>query len=341
MRAAIYGAGAMGTVLGAMITKNGGEIQLITRNKEHVAALNEKGARVIGEVDFTVKVDAITPDKMSGKYDIIFLMTKQRGNGETCEYIKDYLEDDGVICTLQNGLPEPAVAEVVGKERCLGCVVSWGAAKVESGVVSLDTKPADMKFSLGSYFGKNDKIAEVEKILALAGNIETEENFFSARWAKLAINSSFSAICALTGMKFGEISRERKTKSIALKLINEAFDVAAKYGVETACISGYDIMKYFRCDKPLKKLGAKIILPVAMKKYSKLMSGMYYDLIAGRKCDIDFINGVISHLGKKLGVSTPYNDKIVKLCHEAEERIARGERAEEVISRANIGKILK
>ena len=74
---AIYGAGSLGTVLGAYITKNGGKIDLINRNKAHVAALNEKGAIITGTVDMTVPVTAFTPDEMSKKYDVIFLLTKQ------------------------------------------------------------------------------------------------------------------------------------------------------------------------------------------------------------------------------------------------------------------------
>ena len=63
-RYAIYGAGSLGTVLGAFITKNGGQVDLINRNKAHVDLLNEKGAHIIGTVDMTVPVKAITPGEM-------------------------------------------------------------------------------------------------------------------------------------------------------------------------------------------------------------------------------------------------------------------------------------
>ena len=93
IRAAIYGAGSLGTVLGAYITKNGGKIDLINRNKAHVAALNEKGAIINGTVNMTVPVTAITPDQMEGKYDVIFLMTKQLFNKEVVTMLKDYLTE--------------------------------------------------------------------------------------------------------------------------------------------------------------------------------------------------------------------------------------------------------
>ena len=82
MRTAIYGAGSLGTILGAFINKAGMPIDLINRNKAHVEALNSNGASVTGTMQFNQKVNAYTPDMMSGEYDIIFLMTKQQNNKE-------------------------------------------------------------------------------------------------------------------------------------------------------------------------------------------------------------------------------------------------------------------
>ena len=113
MRTAIYGAGSLGTILGAFITRNGGQIDLINRNRAHVEALQKDGAHVVGTMEFTQPVTAYTPDRMSGIYDIIFLMTKQQHNGEVVSFLKDFLAEDGVIVTLQNGLPELGIGEIV------------------------------------------------------------------------------------------------------------------------------------------------------------------------------------------------------------------------------------
>ena len=102
-RYAIYGAGSLGTVLGAYITKNGGEIDLINRNKAHVAALQTKGATITGTLNFTQEVKAFTPDEMSGVYDIIFLMTKQLFNAEVVTFLKDYLAEDGTPSGTHGG----------------------------------------------------------------------------------------------------------------------------------------------------------------------------------------------------------------------------------------------
>ena len=132
MRVAIYGAGSLGTILGAYISRAGVDIELINRNKAHVEALQKDGACVVGTVEFSQKVIAYTPDAMSGKYDIVFLMTKQQHNTEVVNMLKGYLAADGVLVTFQNGLPEMQIAGILGDERVLGCTFGEAAGPKES-----------------------------------------------------------------------------------------------------------------------------------------------------------------------------------------------------------------
>ena len=319
MRAAIYGAGAMGTVLGAYITRAGGQIDLITRNIPHVTALREYGAKIGGTVDFTVPVTALTPDDMTGEYDIIFLMTKQRDNASICEFLKGYLKEDGAICTMQNGLPEHSVAEVIGNTRTLGCAVSWGATLKGEGCAHLTSSPQKLTFSLGAHDYNNPNLKRAAELLELMGKVTIEQNFLGARWAKLAINSAFSSVSAVTGLTFGQVASSRKTKGIALSLLNEAFAVADALGVKPEKIQGHDIVKIYGCKGGVKRLFALALLPLAMKSHKDIISGMYYDLSSGRKSDIDFINGTVSRFAKKFGVSVPLNDNILKIAHEIED----------------------
>ena len=328
MRVAIYGAGAMGTILGAYIAASGKQIDLITRNIVHVEAIKKHGAQVLGNANFTVRVNALTPDEMSGVYDIIFLMTKQRENSKILPTLRDFLADDGVICTLQNGLPEPSVVEAVGSKRCLGCAVGWGANALGEGRAELTSEKSKMTFALGSMHGHNKWLNIVKEYLECAGKVSIEENLFGARWAKLAINSAFSPLSAVTGMTFGKVGKNFTTRRLALKLLNEAFEVAETCGVEIGEIQGRNIVEIYRCKSGLKKISAFTLLPLAMRGHGNLTSGMYYDLKSGKKCDVDFISGVIQRLGRKFGVKTPVNDAVIEMAHEIE----RGERG---ISSAN------
>lgn len=318
MRAAIYGAGAMGTVLGAHVARAGRQIDLITRNIQHVTALKECGARIGGTVEFTVPVTALTPEEMTGEYDVIFLMTKQRKNVKICQFLLKYLKSDGAICTMQNGLPEPSVASVVGEERTLGCAVSWGATFKGAGCSILTSSPDKLTFSLGAYNINNPNLVNVAELLSCMGKVIIEQNFIGARWAKLAINSAFSSLSAITGLTFGEVASDKRTKRIALSMLNEAFAVAKSCGVKIEKIQGHDIVKIYRCKCGIKKLIALRLLPFAMKSHKDIVSGMCYDLKAGKKCDIDFINGVITSLAQRYNTPVPLNEKVLEIAHKIE-----------------------
>ncbi len=108
MRIAIYGAGSLGTILGAYLSEKGIAVDLISRNREHIRALQEKGAQIVGKRTATIPVTAMLPEDMQGAYDLIFLLTKQNENKLVASFLKPFLAEDGMLCTMQNGIPEPA-----------------------------------------------------------------------------------------------------------------------------------------------------------------------------------------------------------------------------------------
>ncbi|MBQ8831730.1 MAG: 2-dehydropantoate 2-reductase [Oscillospiraceae bacterium] len=314
MRYAIYGAGSLGTVLGAYITKNGGEIDLINRNRAHVDALNEKGARITGTTDMTVPVHAITPDEMTGKYDVILLMTKQLNNRKVVTNLKDFLTEDGVIVTLQNGLPEPLIAEIVGSDHTMGCTVEWGATMSESGVCILTSAPDSLSFHMGKMDGISDKqFKTVTDLLELMCPVHEEENLIGARWSKLLINSTFSGLGTVVGGVFGDVSENKEARKVALYCMKECIDVGHASGATFAPVQGKNITKLFYWTNGLKKAFASFLMPIAMKKHRNIEPSMLRDIRNGKMCEIDEINGIICAYGRKYGVATPVNDRIVEI----------------------------
>ncbi len=311
---AIYGAGSLGTVLGAFITQNGGEVDLINRNKAHVEALNEKGAKIIGTVDMTVPVKAITPDQMEGKYEVIVLLTKQLFNTEVVTMLKDYLTDDGVIVTLQNGIPEPSVADVVGTEHTMGCAVEWGAALVEPGVCELTSDKDSLSFHMGKMDGITDEqFNKVKDLLELMCPVHEEENLMGARWSKLLINATFSGLGTVVGGVFGNVTEDKDCQKVAVRCMKECIDVGHASGVEFAPVQGKNIVGLFYWKGALKRKFAEILLPIALKKHRDIEPSMLQDLKKNKPCEVDAINGVVCDFGKKYGVATPINDKIVEI----------------------------
>lgn len=322
MKAAIYGAGSLGTVLGAFLSRKGVDIELVNHNKDHVKALREQGAHIIGTVDFVQQVSACTPEEMSGPYDIIFLLTKMRDNAGVAASLEPLLSPDGVIVTLQNGLPEQSIADVVGPERVLGCTVAWGATMQGPGVAELTSAPDSLTFSLGSTFGAgHPRMDEVRQILENMGPVTVEENFIGARWSKLLINSAFSGMSAVLGCTFGEAAKNKKSRKIVLSLIKECIDVCEAGGIKIEPVQGKDAVKLLNYHSGLKKCLSLLILPIAIRKHALLKASMLQDLEKGKKTEVDGINGAICAFGRKVGCPTPYNDKVTEVIH----RIEKGE----------------
>ena len=304
-RYAIYGAGSLGTVLGAFITKNGGKVDLINRNKAHVALLNEKGAHIKGTVEMTVPVTAITPDEMEGKYDVIILLTKQLHNKEVVTMLKEYLADDGVIVTLQNGIPEPGIAEIIGENRTMGCAVEWGAALVEPGVCELTSETDSLSFHMGKMNGITDEqFKRVKDLLELMCPVH-------------------EGLGTVVGGVFGDISESDEGKKVAIRCMKECIDVGHAAGVTFAPVQGKNIVGLFYYKGALKRAFGCALLPIAMKKHRLIEPSMLQDLKKGKPCEIDAINGVVCEFGRKHGVPTPINDRIVEIVKKMEAGIIK------------------
>ena len=266
-----------------------------------------------------VEVHAYTPDKMSGKYDVILLMTKQLQNKEVVTNLKDYLSDDGVIVTLQNGLPEPEIAEIVGENRTMGCTVEWGATLSKPGVCELTSDPNSLSFHMGKMNGITDEqFTMVKELLELMCPVHVEDNLLGARWSKLLINSTFSGLGTVVGGTFGSVSEDKFGKKVAVRAMKECIDVGHAAGVTFAPVQGKNITKLFYYKGVLKRAFATFLIPIAMKKHRDIVPSMLQDLRNGKKCEVDAINGMVCKFGKKHNISTPINDKMVEIIKKCE-----------------------
>jgi 2-dehydropantoate 2-reductase len=327
VKIAVYGAGAMGTVLGAYLTKGGLKVDLITRNEAHVQGMKENGAILVLEdgKEEQIAVNALLPTEMSGQYDVIFLMTKQRHNQEILTGLLPFMHENTVVCTTQNGLPEQSVAEIIGKDRTYGAATSYGATFLGGGRVALTSKIEAMSMEVGGYQNDGEKLPLLKDILSRVGKatgnenfVKTTDNLSGARWAKLTINAAFSGLSVITGMTFGEVAKKRKTRKLALGIIRECMAVAKASGVTLAKMQGHDMEKLLGGKTPTKSLFAYMVLPFAMKKHKSLVSGMLKDIENGKKCEIDFVNGVVVKAGEKVGVATPLCRQLVEMVHGIE-----------------------
>ena len=319
MRTAIFGAGSMGTILGAYITKNGGRIDLINHNRDHIAVLREQGAHITGTVDFIQPVIAYTNDMMSGIYDIFFLTTKQLNHDQVVRYLKPFLARDGVIVSLQNGIPEHGIEEIVGPDRVLGCTAAWGATMLEPGVSELTSSPHALTFQLGSLSPyPNPHLEDVKRMLELMGTVVVDPNFIGTRWSKLLINAAFSGVSTVMGSTFGEAIQNHRSRIIILSIIQECIQVCNKAGIEFEPVQGKDIVRLLGFKTSIKKVFSFLVLPLTMRKHFLLKASMLQDIEHGKKTEVDALNGEVSRYGRKYGCATPINDKVVEIIHKIE-----------------------
>lgn len=329
LNVAVYGAGAMGTVLGVLLTVGGlKNVSLITRNAAHVNALKKNGATVFCRADdkkIVVPVTALHPHEMQGEYDVVFLMTKQRDNAAIVTGLLPFLHENSVVCTTQNGFPEPSVAAIVGAERTYGAATSFGANFLGEGKAELTSRLKAASMEVGGYRNSGEKTSLLCEILSYAGRatgnadfVKTTENLSGARWSKLAVNAAFSTLSTLTGLTFGEVAKKPKTRKIALGMLRETIAVAKASGVTLAKMQGHDLEKTLGGKTLFKRFVAYMVLPFAIKKHKKLRSGMLIDIQNGKKCEIDFVCGVVCREGAKVGVKTPLCERAVEMIHGVE-----------------------
>ncbi|MGE4453270.1 MAG: ketopantoate reductase family protein [Sphaerochaeta sp.] len=319
MRIAIFGAGSLGTILGAYLSEGGIAVDLISRNREHIWALQKKGATIIGKRSATIPVAAMVPESIHGTYDLIFLLTKQLENEQVAQFLKPFLAEDGMLCTMQNGIPEPHLMEILGENRVSGCTIGWGATLVAPGVVQLTSDESTFSFNLGLPVpGEESWLARISSILSVMGSVTIEKNFMGARWSKLLINASFSGTATLLGCTFGDVAANKKARRIAQLIIKECIDVAEASSITLEPVQGKVIRSLFDYHTPFKQWISFSLIPFAIRKHRTLKPSMLQDIEKGKPCEVDAINGVISEQGRKVAIPTPVNDRVVSLIHSIE-----------------------
>ncbi|MCY8959512.1 ketopantoate reductase family protein [Bacillus atrophaeus] len=322
MRIAVLGAGSLGTIVGAYLDAGGMDVELIDTYQAHVDALNQKGAKVIGTTDFQAKVKAITPENKSGKYDLVLLLTKQLYNDSVLQELLPFLGADSIVCSLQNGIPEEKVASIVGRERTIAGSVEFGATFIEPGVSRLTTEYAHFKkyaFQIGELNGEiTERIQRIKSILDLVGGTHISDNLVGTKWSKLLINNAFSGLSAALNGKYGDILDNEIGIVSAVHIADETIKVGHANGVTFAKMGGLDIESL--------ELTSENDLPdriqtfrAAMESSRLLKASMLQDIEKKRKTEIDYINGVVPRLAEGTGISTPYNDIVVKLVKTAEQ----------------------
>ena len=123
----IYGAGAIGGIVGALMVQAGEDVLFVDKVTEHVEAMNAHGLRITGSRTLTVPARACVPSALRGPLGLVFLAVKSQDTGAALDTLAPLAGPDTVVVSLQNGLNPPAIAARLGAGRVVAAFISFPA----------------------------------------------------------------------------------------------------------------------------------------------------------------------------------------------------------------------
>jgi 2-dehydropantoate 2-reductase len=313
VRICIYGAGAIGGYLGAMLSTTDAEVSLIARGP-HLQAMQKHGLRLItaaGEsvyqLNCTDKPESLPPQ------DFVVVTLKAHSVPKIVPQIDALLATDGAVVTAVNGIPwwyfygvegalqnqrlhsvdpDDQQCQQLRPERAIGCVVYPACDLVEPGVIR---HVEGNRFTLGEPSGeKTERVKSLSQIFIQAGlKAPVRPRIRDDIWVKLWGNLCFNPISALTQATLDVIATASGTRAIAHGMMAEAQSIAESLGVR------------FAVDIDTRINGAA--------KVGAHKTSMLQDLEQGRPMEIDALLTVVQELGKMTGIATPTIDIVLGL----------------------------
>jgi len=322
----VWGAGAIGGTLGAFLARAGHDITLVDAATDHVDAINANGLRITGPItEFTVRLTARPPDRLTGSWDTIILATKAQHTTAAARALLPHLTPTGCVISAQNGLNELAIAAVVGEARTVGAFVNFGADYLEPGSILYGGRGTVM---VGEAFGDPSQRVS-PRVVAIRDawrdfdeRADTTPNIWGYLWGKEAYGAMLFAT-ALTNDSIADALARPEYRGLYIALAREILAVALARGVHPEAFDGFDPAAYLP-DAPAGAAERSLDQLVAHnRKSAKTHSGIWRDLaVRKRPTEVDAQLGLVVSLGAEAGVPAPLTAAVVQLIHEIE----RGER---------------
>jgi 2-dehydropantoate 2-reductase len=321
MRIGIIGAGAIGCVVGGMLTKAGRDVTLIDQWPEHVETMRGQGLQLSGTCgEHRIPVKAIHLHELQSvtqPFDAVFISVKSYDTEWATALALGYLaKPDGVVVDFQNGINDERVAAVAGRDRTLGCVITIGAGLYDAGH-AMRTDTQSIGFKIGELDGKDTERAR--KIAAVMNDVagaKVTTNLFGERWSKLTVNCMANPIAGLSGLGSAEVRSVPGPARVAIQVAAEAITVGRACGFEVEPIYGIDTQRFV--DAAAGRGTDQLLADMAAgaKGLAGGRPSMLQDVMRGRRTEIDYLNGYVVEQGRRVSVKTPFNEMIVQLVHE-------------------------
>jgi 2-dehydropantoate 2-reductase len=316
-RIGVLGAGAIGCVVGGLLTKAGHDVTLIDQWPEHVEAMRRRGLRLTGTCgDHTIAVKALhlhEAQSIAEPFDLLFVAVKSYDTDWATRLGTQYLKDDGLVVDFQNGINDHRVAAIAGAHRTLGCVITIGAGMYEPGV-AMRTDAGRLGFKVGEHDGRDtERARRIAELLTAVAGAKVTTNLWGERWSKLAVNCMLNPLAGLSGLGTAECRIEPGPRRIAVHLGAEVIRVGRAAGFEVEPPMGIAAQRYVDAaeGRGLDEVEAEMGRDATSRAGGR--PSMLQDVMRGRRTEIDHLNGFVVDEGRRLGVKTPFNERVVEV----------------------------
>ena len=296
MKIAVVGAGAMGSIFGARFTQAGHDTVLVDVAAPLVEKINADGVTIVrGEEETVTRVPATSDPASVGPVDVVVFCVKCYHTPSAAELARPLVGPETVVASLQNGWGNGDVLAGIYPAEQVTVGVTYNSGLVQG--LARVVHPAEQPTLVGSFSdGPGDGPARLAQALSDAGLEATVVSPVRPEiWKKLILNAATLPTAALTGMHAGALTACEETHALVTDTAREAVSVAQALG--------YDIDAQERVDA----------IHALLEKAGPSKASMLQDFEAGRRTEIDVINGAVVRAADENDVPVPINRGFVAL----------------------------
>jgi 2-dehydropantoate 2-reductase len=335
---AVLGAGAIGSSVGADLTRAGHDVTIIDQWPAQVEALKAGGIRIqMPDEDLEIPVTALHLCDLASanlEFDVVFLAVKSNDHRWLAEFIRPYLKSDGVFVAIQNGMNDDSIASIIGRSRTVGCVVELSAEIFTPGLVKRNTSRKTTWFALGELDGLyTPRVKELERVLGAVGRVDVTNNIYGAKWTKLIANTMTMGPFGLLGLRNHEAAELPGMFDISVQLGKESLAVGAALGYRIEPIFG------LRADEFAGSTDENLVtaMKTLLGHVSKGRTAPIHDHIKGRKSEMEWISGLVAAKGEALGIPVTANAAVAELDRQINKGLLAMDRSNLDLLKERIG----
>jgi 2-dehydropantoate 2-reductase len=340
MTLTIVGAGAIGGTVGAYLAQAGKSVRFVDQDVAHVAVMREHGLTIQGFANLsTGPLDAVTPDELIGPLDTVLLAVKAQHTEAALRKIIPLLTPTSTVVSLQNGLCERIIGELIGAERTVGSFVNFSADYLGPGVIVYGG-PGSLY--LGELDGEESaRVQALKQALSAWGDVKITTNIWGYLWGKMGYANMLFATALADETMADVIDRYRP---LMVELAAEIYAVSTREGVRVEPFDNVEPSLFYprenrRADQIERSFDQLI---ERRRRDLKTKSGIWRDLaVRKRKTEIDQQVGLVTEIGAGYGLPMPLTRALVTMIHDLENgrRVMSWDNVEELdaLRRATYG----